>query len=65
MNIDFTQLTLYVTGVFTAASLLATLVFSILPPADDSRDGIPGKGYAVFYGVVHRLSLSKKVPNAE
>jgi hypothetical protein len=58
---DFTSYVNYATGIFTAASLIATLLITrVLPPADDSKEGIPGKGYAVFYGIVHRLSLSKK-----
>lgn len=62
---DFTHVVNYATGLFTAASLIATLLITkFLPPADDSKDGIPGKGYAVFYGIVQRLSLDKKGPNA-
>ncbi len=64
MNVDFTQVINYATGAFTAASLLATLLVSILPPADDSREGISGKGYAVLHGIVLRLSLAKKNSNA-
>lgn len=64
MTVDFSQVILYASGAFTAASLLATLFIGILPPADDSKEGISGKGYAVLHGIVYRLSVSKKTSNA-
>lgn len=50
------------TGLYTVAGLGATGLIKFLPPADDSRDGVNSKWYAVLYGIIRRLSLVAPTP---